>query len=119
VNRLSRLVAITPVISGAVAILAYKEVFRVVDILVRAGLDVVDDLAAESVLLFAVWPPGPKATYAGLEVNEDGPRNVAGIVALIVKDVFPVAAFGSEVFQVSVLANAMLLTQLLPELAPN
>ena len=43
-NRLSRLIPITPVIRSSNATLANEKVFRVVDILIRPGLDTVDYL---------------------------------------------------------------------------
>lgn len=57
--------------------------------------------------------------YSRFQVYQDGPRDVSGIVALVEKDVFPVAPFGRKVLQVAILANAVFLAKLLPELAAN
>lgn len=57
--------------------------------------------------------------HTRLQIDEDGPRDVAGVVALVVEDILPVTALGCEVLQVTVLTDSMLLTQLLPELASN
>lgn len=57
--------------------------------------------------------------YSRFQIYQDGSGYVSGIVALVKEDIFPIAAFGREVFQVSVLANSVLLAELLPELAAN
>lgn len=57
--------------------------------------------------------------YSRFQIYQDGSRYVSGIVALVEEYIFPVAAFGGEVFQVSVLADSVLLAELLPELAAN
>jgi hypothetical protein len=75
------------------------EVLWVVDVLVCAVLDAVQD--------------------AGFEVEEDRARDIPCIVGLVEEDVFPVAAFGCEVFEVAVLVYAVFLTELLPELLAN
>ena len=54
-----------------------------------------------------------------LQVDQDGARDVSRVVALVVEDVLAVAALGRKVFEVAVLADSMLLAQLLPELAPD
>lgn len=46
VHGLAGLVAITPVVGCAYAVFADKEVLRVVDVLVGACLDAIDDLVA-------------------------------------------------------------------------
>jgi hypothetical protein len=89
VDGLAGLVAIAPVVAGADAGLANVEVFGVVDVAVGAGLDAVDD--------------------AGLEVDEDGAGDVAGVVALVVEDVFAVTALGGKVLEVAILADAVFL----------
>ena len=59
-NLLAHAVAHAPVVSGAGAILVYVEVFGVVDVLVSARLDGIED--------------------PGLEIQKNGAWNVAGIV---------------------------------------
>lgn len=58
-------------------------------------------------------------THSGLKIDQDGPGNVSSIVALVEEDVFAIATLSREVLQVSILADAMLLAELLPELAAN
>ena len=98
-HRLAGLVSITPVVAGTYAALSNEEVFRVVDVLVRAGLDAVDD--------------------AWLEVDQDGPGDVSGVVALVEEDVLAVAALARKVLEVAILVDAVFLAKLLPELAAN
>jgi hypothetical protein len=88
-----------PVVSGARAIFVYVEVLGVVDVLVRAVLDRVE--------------------HPRLQVEQDGARNVASVVGLVEEDVFAVAAFGRKILEIAVLVDAVLLTQLLPELLAN
>jgi hypothetical protein len=57
--------------------------------------------------------------YPWLEVDEDGAWDVACVVALVVEDIFAVAALGREVLEVPVLADAVLLAELLPELTAD
>lgn len=95
----ARLVAITPVVGGAGTVLADVKVLGVVYILVRTGLDAVND--------------------AGFEVDQNRSWYVSGIVALVVKDILAIAAFGRKVLEVPILVDPVLLAQLLPELAPN
>ncbi len=59
------------------------------------------------------------ATHARLQIDQDGPGDVSRVVALVVEDILAVAAFCREVFEVPVLADAVLLAQLLPELAAD
>ena len=98
-DQLTILVTLAPVISGADATLADVEVLGVVDVLVGARMDTVYN--------------------TGLKVDQNGARDVAGVVALIVEDVFAVAALGREVLQIPVLVDPVLLAELLPELAAN
>ena len=56
---------------------------------------------------------------AGLKVNQDGPRYITGVVALVVEYILAVAALGREVLQIPVLVDPVLLAELLPELAAN
>jgi hypothetical protein len=58
-------------------------------------------------------------THSWLEIDQDGSGDVSGVVALVVEDIFPVAALGCEVLEVAVLADSVLLTKLLPKLAAN
>lgn len=98
-DGLAGLVAVTPIVGSADAVLAHVEVLRVVDVLVRAGLDAVDD--------------------SGLEVDQDGPRYVPRVIALVVEDILAVAAFCCEVLEVAIPADSVFLAELLPELATN
>jgi hypothetical protein len=77
----------------------HVEVLRVVDVLVGARLDGVYD--------------------AVLEVEQDGARDIAGVVGLVEEDVLAVAALGRKVLQVAILVDAVLEAELLPELAPD
>lgn len=96
---LACLVTITPVVARTETALAHVEVFWVVYVPVWSGLDGIDD--------------------SGFEIDQDGPGNVSRIVALVKEDIFTVAAFGRKVLDGSVLADAMLQTKLLPELASD
>lgn len=98
-HGLTRLVAITPVVCGTDAILANVEILRIIYVFEGASLYSVDD--------------------AGFQVDEDSPRDVPRVVTLVEEDVFPVTALGREILEVSVLANSVFLTKLLPELAAN
>jgi hypothetical protein len=77
----------------------HVEIFGVVDVFVGAGLDAVYD--------------------SGFEVEEDGAGDVACVVGLVEEDIFAVAAFGCEVFEVSVLIYAVFAAELLPEFTPD
>ena len=88
-DSLSWLVPITPIVTRAIAILAYVDIFWIIYVLVGTRLYTVDD--------------------AGLEVYEDCSGYVSRIVALVVEDIFPVAAFSCEVFEVTILVDPMLL----------
>lgn len=95
----ARLISITPIVSSSYATLSDEEVFGIVDVLIWAGLDAVQD--------------------SGLEVYQDSSRNVSRIVTLVVEDVLAVTAFCCKVLQVAILIDAVFLTQLLPKLAAN
>lgn len=116
--RLASLITVTPIVCCTDTIFAHVEVLWVVDILVWSCLYSIDDLETVSVSIAALLRFIP-VTYSGFEIDQDGPRNVSSVVALVEEDVFAVAALGREVLQVSVLADAMLLAELLPELAAN
>ena len=58
-------------------------------------------------------------TYTGFQVNQNSPGDVARIVALVIKDIFSIAAFCREILQVSILTDAVLLAKLLPELTAD
>jgi hypothetical protein len=97
--RLPCLVSIAPVVGGSHTILADVEVLGVVYVSILTRLYTVN--------------------YPWLEVDEDGPWDVSCVVALVVKDIFAVAAFGRKVLEVPVLVDAMFLAKLLPELTAN
>nr|AGU10944.1 hypothetical protein [uncultured organism] len=98
-HLLAHAVAHAPVVAGAGAILVYVEVFGVVDVLVGARLD--------------------RVQHSGLEIQENGAGDVAGVVGLVEEYVFAVAALGREVLEVAVAVDAVFLAQLLPELLPD
>lgn len=117
VHLFAGLVTISPVVPCTDPLFADVEVFGVVNVLVGTGLDAVDDLCG---LASAFWSfLRSIATHSWLKVNQDGSRNVSGVVALVVKYVFSVAALGRKVFEVAILADAVLLAELLPELAAD
>ena len=58
-------------------------------------------------------------TYPWFQIDEDGAWNVPRVVALVVEDIFTVAALGGKVLEVAVLTDAMLLAKLLPELTAD
>jgi hypothetical protein len=99
VHALARLVPVTPVVGRADAVRADVEVLRVVDVLVWAGLNAVDD--------------------AGFEIDQDRSGDIPRVVALVVEDILAVAALGCEVLEVAILVYAVLLAELLPELAAD
>jgi len=72
-----------------------KEVLRVVDVLVRTSLNAVDDS----------W----------LEIYENGPGDVAGVVRLVEEDIFTVSSFGRKILEITVTTDTVLLAKLLPE----
>lgn len=98
-HSLTRLIAVTPVVAGSDAVLADVKVLGIVNILVRPCLDTVD--------------------YAWLQVDQYGSGNVSCVVALVVENVFAIAALSRKLLEVPILANAVFLTQLLPKLATN
>jgi hypothetical protein len=99
VDALASLVAITPIVRRPSAVLADVKVLRVINVLVGARLNAVE--------------------HSRLEVDQNRPRDVARVIALVVEDVLTIAAFGCEVLKISVLANSVFLTELLPELTAN
>lgn len=135
-DGLTGLVAITPVVGGAHAIFTDVEVFGVVDVFVGAVLDAVYHLwkNEKDVLACVVaacekhnkvlriqasirfWGAG---THSRLQVYENRSWNISRIVALVVKHVLAIASLGGKVFEIAILANAMLQAELLPELASN
>lgn len=58
-------------------------------------------------------------TYSWLEVNQDGAWDVPRVVALVIKDIFAIAAFSCKVLEVAVLTDPVFLAKLLPELTAN
>jgi hypothetical protein len=60
-----------------------------------------------------------EVTYSWFEVDQDGPWNVACVIALVVEHIFAVAAFCGKVLEVPVLTDAVLLAKLLPELTAD
>lgn len=98
-NLFSRLVSVAPNVTSTYAIFPYVKVLGVVDVFVGPGLDSVND--------------------TGLEVYKNGSGDISGVVALVVKDIFAVASLTREILEVSVLADAVFLAKLLPELATN
>jgi hypothetical protein len=148
--RLTALVTITPVIRRTHPILADVEVLRVVNVLVRTGLDAVYDLYARvhpSIMLAKRARKNRQhsptilhkresvhlkrhhrgrhgngmgtRTHSWLQVYQDRSWDVPRVVALVVKHIFPVPALCRKVFEVPVSSDAVLLAELLPELAAN
>lgn len=60
-----------------------------------------------------------RIAYPRFQVNQNRARDVPCIVALVVEDVFAVAALGRKFLEVTVLVDSMLLAELLPELASD
>lgn len=60
-----------------------------------------------------------ESAYARFQVNQNRSRYVSSIVALVEEYVLPVATFGCKVFEVTILADPVFLTELLPELAAD
>jgi hypothetical protein len=58
-------------------------------------------------------------TYSWFEVDQDGPWDVARVVALVVEDIFAIATLGRKILEVPVLTDAVLLAKLLPELTAD
>jgi hypothetical protein len=117
-HQLSCLVPIAPVVAGSNAALANVEVLGVVDVSVRARLYSVDDLGKISQFLSGGSITNGD-TYSWLEVDQDGPWDVARVVALVVEDIFAIAALRRKVLEVPVLTDAVLLAKLLPELTAD
>jgi len=99
VNLFTSLIPITPNVAGTHAILAYVKVLGIINILVGPRLDPVNNTR--------------------LEIDQDRSRDVSGVVALVVKDIFAVTALGRKVLEVSILTDSVFLAQLLPKLAAN
>ena len=59
------------------------------------------------------------STHTRLQVYEYGSGDVSRIIRLIEEDILAVTALGRKVLQVPILANSVLLTELLPELTSN
>lgn len=125
---LAALVSVTPVVRSTHAILADVEVLGVVDVLVGAGLDAVEDLSELSLAHVSQLPQPYHDvivvivvgnTHPGLQVDQDRAGDVSGVVALVVEDVLAVTALGRKVLEVAILADAMFLAELLPELASD
>lgn len=95
-DLLAHAVSHSPVVACTGARFVYVEVLWIVDVLVGARLDRVE--------------------HSRLEIEKDGTWDVAGIVGLVEEDILAVAAFRRKVFEIAVLVDAVLLTQLLPEL---
>jgi F0F1-type ATP synthase gamma subunit len=57
--------------------------------------------------------------YPWLQVDEDGPRDVSCVVALVKEDILAVAAFSRKLLEIAVLVDPMLLAKLLPEFTAN
>lgn len=93
------LVSITPIVSGAGTALSNVEVLGVVNVLVGAGLYAIDD--------------------AWLQIYQDGSGDVSSVVTLVVEDIFPVPTLRREILEITILVDAVFLTELLPKLAAN
>lgn len=58
-------------------------------------------------------------TYSWLQIDQYCTGNISCVVRLVEKNVLPISTFRGKVLQVSILTDSMLLTKLLPKLAPN
>jgi hypothetical protein len=93
VDRLSGLVAIPPIVCSSDSILADKEVFRIVDILIWSRLDAVDDLEPP----LAVRRDMVRLiTYTRLQIYQDRARDIACVIRLVEEDVFAIATLCRE-----------------------
>lgn len=77
----------------------HVKVLRIVYILVRPGLDSIDDTR--------------------FQVDQNRAGDVSRVVALVVENVLAVTALGRKVLEISITADAMFLAKLLPELASD
>ena len=89
----------TPVVSGPATMIAHEEVLRVVEVRVEAILDAVDD--------------------SRFQVDQYRPGYVVLIVRLVEEHIFPIVPIRSVLFQDALPRDAMLQTQLLPELVTD
>ena len=100
-----------PIVSRAATVLRDKDVFWVIQVGIRRGEDVVDDLATR----VNVRKRGTtRFTYARLKVDQDGTRDVVLVVCLVEEDVLAVAALCRPVFEYALLVDAVFSTQPLP-----
>lgn len=123
-NRLSCLISITPVVCGSNTILANKEIFGIVDILVRASLNSVDNLLTPDISKIHAFPHTSifnerQSTYTWLQINQYRSRDIPCIVRLVEEYILSVTTFSRKVLKVAILTYAMFLTQLLPKLTAN
>ena len=88
-DGLACLVPITPVVAGSYAAFTNIEVLRVVNVLVLAALDAVDDTR--------------------LEIDQDCSWDISSVVTLVEEDILPVASFSGKVLEIAILVNAVLL----------
>lgn len=95
-HLISHVISGCPVVSRARALLMHIKVFRIVDILVRAGLNSID--------------------HSRFEIEKDGSGDVARVIGLVKEDVFAITTFRRKVFEISILIDAMLQAELAPEL---
>ncbi len=137
--RLPSRIPRSPIIASTNTLLADEKVLRIVDVLVGSRLYAIDDLSPCSISPnpHEARSTGPNA-YPRLEVKQNSSWYVSRIVTLPVlsqlhehledidsgsclveEHIFSVPALGREVLEISVLTDAVFLTQLLPELAAN
>lgn len=86
-HALSHTIPRRPIITRSSPFLMHIEILRIVNVFVRPCLNATD--------------------HTGLEVEEDGAGDVARIVGLVEEDIFAVSAFGREVFEITVLVDAV------------
>ena len=100
-HQFSSLVSITPVVRSTNTILSDKEVLWIIDVLVRALLDTIDDLKDQPVSQLIRGHFNTKipasTTYTRFEIDEDSSGNVSGIVGLVEEDILAVTTFRSKV----------------------
>lgn len=122
-----------PVVPRANALLPDEEVFGVVDVSIRSGLDAIDDLTSDQ-LTSAGKPEETHTLGSKSSKIARGIYLVSSLCSprisilrwprliemyLVEKHVLAITALGRKLLQVAVLADAMLQTELLPELAPD
>jgi len=98
VDQLSCLITISPVIGSTYSIFPNEKVLRVVNVLVRAGLDAVDYLGDVSFGYFLRLDKATRVlgTHTRFQIYQYGSRDVSRIVRLVEEDIFAITALCRE-----------------------